>query len=130
MIEYTLIRSKRKTLAIQVTKDAEVIVRSPQRCSQKRIDEFILQHIAWINKHLEKAKKENPKRSELSKEDIENSKAVVYLCRTAGIEAINDCPAICKFQKLETILQVREIPKNQIRFHSEAAHEYHRFQLH
>ena len=41
--------------------------------------------------------------TEHAKEDIENSKAVVYLCRTAGIEAMNDCPAICKFQKLETI---------------------------
>lgn len=72
MIEYTLIRSGRKTLAIQVTKDAEVIVRSPVKCSQKRIDEFVLQHTDWINRHLEKAKKENSKRIELSKQDIEN----------------------------------------------------------
>lgn len=71
MIEYTLIRSGRKTLAIQVTKDAEVIVRAPFRCSQKRIDEFLAQHDKWINKHLEKAKKESRNRNELSYEDIE-----------------------------------------------------------
>lgn len=72
MIEYNLIRSKRKTLAIQITKDAEVVVRAPMKCSQKRIDEFLSQHTDWINKHLEKAKKEGPKRKDLSKDDIEN----------------------------------------------------------
>lgn len=38
-----------------------------------------------------------------SKEDVSKSNAVVYLCRTSGIEEMNDCPAICKFQKLESI---------------------------
>lgn len=72
MIEYTLIRSGRKTIAIQVTKDAQVIVRAPNRCSVKRIEEFVLQNKAWIEKHLEKAKSQGTPRTQLSQKDIEN----------------------------------------------------------
>ena len=40
---------------------------------------------------------------EFSKEDNQDLKAIVYLCRTSSIEEMNGCPAICKFQKLESI---------------------------
>ena len=39
-MDYKLIRSKRKTLSMQMTSDG-LIVRVPLRCSQKQIDEFL-----------------------------------------------------------------------------------------
>ena len=50
MIEYRLIRSKRKTLYLQITLEGEVLVRAPMRCSRKYIDEFVSSKADWIEK--------------------------------------------------------------------------------
>lgn len=52
MEPYELIRSRRKTLALEVTPDGRLLVRAPLRCSQARIDAFVGAHAGWIEKHL------------------------------------------------------------------------------
>lgn len=52
MIDYTLIRSKRKTIAIHITKDAAVEVRAPMKAPKADIDRFVTAKQAWISKHL------------------------------------------------------------------------------
>lgn len=52
MEAYELIRSNRKTLALEVTKDGRLLVRAPARLSQTRIDAFVQSHAAWIETHL------------------------------------------------------------------------------
>lgn len=49
---YELVRSSRRTLAVEVTKDGRVIVRAPMRLAQKRIDAFVIEHEVWIREHL------------------------------------------------------------------------------
>ena len=51
-MEYQLIRSKRKTLALEITPDCRVLVRAPLRLSKKQIDAFAETHSSWIAKHL------------------------------------------------------------------------------
>lgn len=51
MEPYELIRSRRKTLALEVTGDGRLLVRAPLRCSQARIGAFVSAHAAWIEKH-------------------------------------------------------------------------------
>lgn len=53
-MEHTVIRSNRKTLALQI-KDGELIVRAPRNAKQTEIDIMIDRHWAWIEKHLQKA---------------------------------------------------------------------------
>ena len=53
MEPYELIRSRRKTLALEITGDGRVLVRAPNRMSRERIDAFVRSHAAWIEKHLE-----------------------------------------------------------------------------
>lgn len=53
-MEYTLIKQKRKTMAIYITKEATVLVKAPKFISQKDIDGFINQKMPWIEKHLKK----------------------------------------------------------------------------
>lgn len=48
MIEYTLIRSSRRTLALEITRDLQVIVRAPLRCSRREIDRFVDSRRDWI----------------------------------------------------------------------------------
>ena len=53
-MEYQLIRSKRKTLAIEITRDARLVVRAPLHCSQARIQQFLAEKQDWITLHLQK----------------------------------------------------------------------------
>ena len=55
-MEYTLIRSKRKTAVIQIQKDGSVVVRAPQRLAKKEIDRFVQQKSEWISFHQDKIK--------------------------------------------------------------------------
>ena len=50
-ISYELIRSDRKTLALQVKGD-RVIVRAPRRVPQQQIDRFVAAHEQWIQNAL------------------------------------------------------------------------------
>ena len=51
MIEYRLVRSKRRTLSIHITRDATVEVRAPLRLPKWRIEEFLLQKQCWVEQH-------------------------------------------------------------------------------
>lgn len=52
MIEYELIRSRRKTLAVQVTREGRVLVRAPLRLAKYRIEQFVTEHAGWITQAL------------------------------------------------------------------------------
>ena len=52
MIEYELIRSRRKTLAVQVTREGRVLVRAPLRLAKYRIEQFVTEHVGWITQAL------------------------------------------------------------------------------
>lgn len=54
MEPYELIRSRRKTLALEITRDCRVLVRAPLRMSETRIRAFVEQHGDWIQAHLER----------------------------------------------------------------------------
>lgn len=56
MAAYEIIRSRRKTLALEITRDCRVLVRAPMRLSQKRIDAFVNAHADWLASHLETQK--------------------------------------------------------------------------
>ena len=58
-MEYTLIRSKRKTLAIEITREAKLVVRAPLRCSKDQIERFLNEKQGWIESHLAKMEARN-----------------------------------------------------------------------
>ena len=53
-MKYELIRSKRKTLAIEIKSDGRVIVRAPMRCPKRDIERFLLEKSDWIVQHRAK----------------------------------------------------------------------------
>jgi len=59
MPDYTLRRSKRRTISLEITSAGEVLVRAPLRMPEAAIRAFVEKHAAWIEKHrpavLEKA---------------------------------------------------------------------------
>ena len=70
-MQYTLVRSQRKTISIEIKPDLSVIVRAPWMVPARTIDRFVEEKRPWIEKKLA----ELSRRSEASSE---NSNALSY----------------------------------------------------
>ena len=55
MINFEIIRSDRRSISVEVTRDSLVRVRAPKRMSVELINEFVKKHSAWIEKKLSEA---------------------------------------------------------------------------
>lgn len=69
MHDYTLIRSSRKTLALEVSREGEVIVRAPIRASRGDIERFVEKHEAWLEKALARQSERREKHPEPTAEE-------------------------------------------------------------
>lgn len=72
-MEYTLIRSARKSLSVTIDRNGDVIVRAPKRMPQVMIDRFLKEKETWIEAHRQKALS-RPAVETLSDEEIRNLK--------------------------------------------------------
>jgi predicted metal-dependent hydrolase len=77
-MEYNVIRSKRKTLALVINAQGEVVVRAPLRCSDKIIASFVESHEAWISKNLIKVEQ---RRKNAAAFEIDEADAAEYIRR-------------------------------------------------
>ena len=68
-IPYELIRSRRRTLALEVTRDARVVVRAPNRCPKAEIDRFVEANQGWLSVHLLRAKERQERHPEPTPEE-------------------------------------------------------------
>lgn len=93
-MEYTLIRSKRKTISMQLA-DQKVVVRAPNRMAKRDIDAFVERHADWIEKQKSKNRKLAEKRNPLSREELGEltlkarqviPKRVAYYAPLIGVE--------------------------------------------
>ena len=73
-MEYKLIRSKRRTLGVQVNENG-ITVRAPLKIKKSEIDDFVLQHKEWIEKSLAKVreqKKQSMKLLPITVDDVKS----------------------------------------------------------
>jgi len=54
MTPYKLLRSHRRTLSLEITRELVVLVRAPMHCSTAQIERFVARHEQWIETHMEK----------------------------------------------------------------------------
>ena len=47
---YEIVRSRRRTVALEVTREGRVLVRPPLRMPQGEIERFVASHAAWLEK--------------------------------------------------------------------------------
>lgn len=59
-MDIKVIKSRRKTISVEVRSTGEVIVRAPMYASKNDIERFIESRREWINRHLEKIHNEEP----------------------------------------------------------------------
>ena len=52
MMDYELKRSRRRTAALEITRDCRVLVRAPLRMPRQEIDAFVAAHRSWLEAHL------------------------------------------------------------------------------
>ncbi len=93
--QYTLIRSKRRTVSVQVDADCNITVRAPLRMTQKEIDGFLAEKKSWLEKAVVSQMEKAKNRKEYTTEDIEllRDKAkriipqkVAYYSKIMGVE--------------------------------------------
>ncbi len=59
--DYSIIRSRRRTVSVEITEDATLLVRAPNWMGAGEIERFVESHSEWIDKHLTKAETRNVK---------------------------------------------------------------------
>lgn len=73
-INVQVIRSNRKTMSLEITRDGEVKVRAPRNMSNRTINEFVSSKEDWILKNLKKVEQRQDaleQKSSLSQEERE-----------------------------------------------------------
>ena len=84
-MEYQLIRSRRRTLALQLKPDGSVLVRAPLRAPKWQIEAFLRQHWDWVERRRAKqAALPQPERlTEEELADLKKRARRVFLARAA-----------------------------------------------
>lgn len=57
METYKLIRSERRTLAMELSPEGDLILRAPRRMPLRLIEQFVASHEKWIAKHRKKLRR-------------------------------------------------------------------------
>ena len=105
-MDYTLVRSRRKTLAIEVTREGNLVVRAPLRCPQKTIDSFVAGRRDWIEAALQRQSQRLAAHPPLTESEIESlrQQAKAYLPGRVAIWAqrMGLAPAAVKITSART----------------------------
>ena len=106
MFEYTITFSKRKTLAIHITKDAAVEVRAPLKMPPSEIEAFVLRKRSWVEKAVHKVTERKENALIVSKErELElRSKAGIVIPKRVSFYAdiMGVTPAAVKISRAKT----------------------------
>jgi len=91
---YRIVRSNRRTLALQVLADGAVVVRAPLFSSERDISRFVEEHRLWIDRAKQKQKKRMLVHPEPDADEVERFKAlaceilpekVAYFAKIMGV---------------------------------------------
>lgn len=95
---YKIVRSNRKTLALEIKPSGDIFVRVPMRASTEVIAEFVKSHEDWLEKNLQKVLERKSRFSEPTKEEIQQlrrmakeilPKKVEFFSSVTGLKAAN-----------------------------------------
>ena len=94
-ITYQWVRSRRKTIAIQIDREGQVIVRTPYGITKRQVEEFLDEKKDWLlqtRQRVEKRKTEQiPISEEVRREGIERAKRIfpertAYFAKRMGVD--------------------------------------------
>ena len=73
--EYRVIRSKRKTVAIEIDENCNLILRVPKRFSQKSVEALLTKHKSWIETKMASQLEKQKNKVVLNSKQIANLKS-------------------------------------------------------
>lgn len=97
-MDYRIIYSDRKTLSIEVTAEAEIVVRSPKCVSKRKIEKILFEKKNWLEKAVEKQKLRMKSRKIYTEAEIDAlrqkaleiiPKKVEYYSRIIGVSPVS-----------------------------------------
>ena len=86
--EYQIIRSSRKTIAIQILPNGQVVVRCPRRMGKAAIQTFVQNKSNWILRHLPDTENREPPFTKQEMDQLRQRAKVLTADRTAHYAAI------------------------------------------
>mgnify|MGYP003877815677 CR=1 FL=1 len=101
-----IIRTRRKTIALQITDSATLIVRAPFNVSNETIQKVILKHLFWIRKKKEEIQS---RESKFSPKEFVNGEGFLYLGKYYKLRIVDNQEVPLKF-KNEFYLSKRYLP--------------------
>mgnify|MGYP003247748932 FL=1 len=96
-MDIQVIKSKRKTIGLEVHTDGRVILRAPMRITNRELNKFIDNHMSWIESKLSLIEKKNadkisvaPPKETISQKELDAIKEkfttrVQYYCNIMGV---------------------------------------------
>lgn len=90
-----IIRTKRKTIALQITDDATLIVRAPFKASDKTIMGIVLKHKKWIEEKKREVESRYPK---FSPKEFVNGEGFLYMGSCYKLKIVDTQEVPLKFE--------------------------------
>ena len=88
-IEYTLVRSRRKTASIYIERDGKVSVLVPEKLTSRQVEDVLESKRKWIYQSLAEWQDLNANRIQ---RDYVNGEGFLYLGRTYRLKLVSDLP--------------------------------------
>jgi hypothetical protein len=90
-----IVRTKRKTVSLQITDDTTLIVRAPFDVGDETIKRVVLKHKDWIEKKKNDIQKRDPK---FSQKEFVNGEGFLYLGKYYKLKIVDSQRAPLKFE--------------------------------
>jgi hypothetical protein len=102
-----IIRTKRRTIALQITDDATLIVKAPFNANNKTIMDVVHKHKRWIEEKKREIEARDPK---FSPKEFVNGEGFLYLGRYHRLKIVDDQEVPLKFEN-EFYLSRNSLPQ-------------------
>ncbi|ADO44425.1 protein of unknown function DUF45 [Hydrogenobacter thermophilus TK-6] len=89
-----IIRSKRKTITLQITDNATLIVKAPFEVSEETIRKFVIKHSKWIEEKKKEILSRDPK---FAKKEFVSGEGFLYLGKSYKLYIVNQQDTPLKF---------------------------------
>ncbi|MGM9538236.1 MAG: M48 family metallopeptidase [Candidatus Onthomonas sp.] len=70
MQEIQVVRSRRKTVSLEIRPDVTVLVRAPLKMTDTEIRQFVARHQRWLDEHLARAEARRARHPEPTEEEV------------------------------------------------------------
>ena len=117
-----IIRSKRKTIALQITDNATLIVKAPFEANEEVINKVITKHLRWIEKKKNEVLSRDP---QFAEKEYVNGEGFLYLGESYKLYIVNKQNMPLKFDNCFFLLKEYQLMAKQlfINWYKEKAYE-------